>query len=280
MGNRPTQQIASLTAAEAFVIMDGPGASPAQALKVALTELIALGQLRPKGTMETRFVPIRDGVDTLPPTLRALWECLAAQPKARVLGLPVSEIGKAVRAQWKSQANSYIGAVIMPELYRRGLYSDERYRRFRFFPAMRVALTQEGQEIRKEVERLKWLSEGGPRHWERDMVGGTAGFAAMAGVTIFLFNQDGNFFKELALAEQAKVGAGLGNFHVPDLEGVDTLANLASVDWGNIDITGSIDTFFDSFDSFDSFDAVFDGGGGDFGGDNGGSDVDLDSSSE
>ena len=267
MEDLPVQPASSFTAAEAYIILEGPDAQPSRAVKVAITELIARGQLRAQGTIETRLVPVREAVGSLPPTLRALWDSLAAEPNTLIQGLSISEVGRLVRKHWGPRALKYVTAAIVPELRRRGIYGDEHFRRLRIFPSTRTALTDEGREVRQELQRLKRLSRGGPRRWEREVAGGVAGFAALAGASIFLFDQDRSVFRELALTQPVNVGAQVGNLHLPDLDGLRTIVEVADFAWGNIAISDSTDTFVDSFDSFD---ASFDSGGSDNGGDSGG----------
>jgi hypothetical protein len=42
--------------------MEGLDAEPSRAAKVAITELIARGQLRTQGTIEMRLIPVREMV--------------------------------------------------------------------------------------------------------------------------------------------------------------------------------------------------------------------------
>jgi hypothetical protein len=204
--------------------------------------------------------------------LRVLWDCLAREPKAFIQGLPISEIGRLVRNRWGPRAVTYVTTVIVPELRRRGIYGDEHFRRLRILPATRMALTAEGHEVRHEIERIRQLSRGGPRRWEREVAGGVAGFAALAGASIFLFDQDRSVLKELTLTAPANIGAQAGGLHLANLDNLSTSLETATFDWSTIAIGDSLEAFVDASDAFD---ASFDNFGGDSG--NSGSDSDGDS---
>jgi hypothetical protein len=295
---QPATAIAALTAAEAYLLLHGSNAKPAQAFKLALTELIGRGRLKPQQVPDARIYVLPRSGERLSPTLDIVWSHLARQAGAQWQGIAMKRLGKVVYEHWGQNAERYAKYDLAAALFDKGYYQQDQYRLLGLIPRKRTMLTPLGQQARQELERLQQLARGGQQRWAHEGIAGVAGFAALAGATIFLFDQQGDLLRTLALRPQTPAGAQSGYPYTADedstLSDGDTPTNVPDepqpgiipggggdfgaspeIDWGGFDTLTGVDWEsignLDTFDSaFDSFSASGDGGSSDSGGGDGG----------
>lgn len=276
-----------LTAPESHVLLHGQRVERVKAFKVALAELLARGRLRQIGGATGRLLAVRDNITPLPPPLQVVWDLVAAIPGAERTGVPLSLVGKAAMKRWGNGVASYPVREVMPQLRARGIYGQESYRILGFIPASREVLTAEGKRARAELVHLQHLAQQGEAGWQRVGIAGAAGFVALAGAAIFLFDTTPDILQQVALERARAMHTGASSYDTSgtsdwseeeaephDLPGAGgDFGSLPDFDWGNLDGLSGFDSAFDSFDSLDlgsdSGDSSSDSGG-DSGGDGGG----------
>lgn len=154
-----------LTAPESYVLLNGPSASGAEALKLAVLELVARGLLRiveaeeagPFGSQRRARVLVRTRGARPPttPVLASVWTLYTGIPPRTfgegIEGVPVDELAREAQSRYKP-LRRFVERVIMSNLIERGLYTYEQYRIFWFFPASRLVLSPAGAAARADLE--------------------------------------------------------------------------------------------------------------------------------
>jgi hypothetical protein len=274
-----------LSAPESYLLANGPAASAAETLKLALTELVATGRLR-LATQESRLLWLRrrttvlaEGARRGRPVREPLRAALAAFERTSFQErAAVKDVARAVVREYGS-LNGYRDRAVVAPLIAEGLVQEEEYTLFWRFTARRRGLSRRGIAARDrlaELQRIVRLEVRGRAH----NPSGAIGHAAAAGAGLLLVPE---LFPELRELARRRMEAG-------EEEGVDVAAYALSgadavtthgsadaptalldppsldlsFDFGALDDVGGLDAAMDAIDG-----GVSDGGGGD-GGDGGG----------
>jgi hypothetical protein len=276
-----------LSAPESYVLENGPTASAAETLKLALTELVATGRLR-LVEHESRFLgftrrttvltegPRRAG--PLRPPLRdalALFERTSASGRAAV-----KKVAQAVVNEHGS-LNGYRDRVVMRSLVEAGLFVEEEYRLLWLFTAHRHVVTRSGLAARARLAELQRTARLKVPAGADDPAGATAAAAAVGAALLLtpeLFPELRELQRRRGMeADEETAGLALsaadeGSEYLPTATPTAVLEPPSlelSFDFGALDAIGGLDAAMDAIDG-----GVSDGGGdgGDGGGDGGGGD--------
>lgn len=282
-----------LSAPESYVLLNGPGASGAEAFKLALLELVTRGSLRLATGQRKGAFGRRQEVSVLArgeragapdeAALSAVWRIFEAQRSQvyenGVTGVAVDEFAKAAARTYGS-IGKYAGTVVLPALSNRGFYRSESYRVLWLFPATRQVLTPQGEAERSELqERLELAEQEFGSLVNRDPRRALA-FLALAGASVLLVNELYPDLQRLQAQLGRRPEEGGGDSDVDDEgdSGEGGGLDLAGFDLGGFDLGGlSLDFDLSAFeaigDAFSAIDSGVDsGGGGDSGGGDGGGD--------
>ena len=148
-----------LSAPETYVLVNGPGASPKETLKLAFTELVASGRVKLTG----KLMEPGQRLGSLRPPLQ---NAFAAFEREYSTGgsLDVAKVARALVREHGSLAG-YRDNVVMRSLLDDGLFVAEQYRILWVIPATRHVLTPAGEAARADLQEMKerqpaWQSSG------------------------------------------------------------------------------------------------------------------------
>lgn len=188
-----------LTAPESYVLLNGPSASGAEALKLAALELVARGLLRiveaeevgPFGSQRPARVLVRARGARPPttPVLASVWTLYTGIPPRTfgegIEGVPIDELAREAQSRYKP-LRRFVERVIMSNLIERGLYTYEQYRIFWFFPASRLVLSPAGAAARADLEERLAMARAQFGGWATADPARALAFAGLAGAALLL----------------------------------------------------------------------------------------------
>lgn len=183
-----------LTAPESLVLRDGPGAKPAEVVKLAVLELVTRRVLR-LVEVETRSrrgkpkseVVIGAGARPAPtdgPLERVATIALEAKAQTYpdgTVGIAMPAFARVFVANYKNAPKLFIEHSVLPALEARGLYSRERRKFLRVFPYTHWARTPEGDRALARLDDLTTIAERDVNEWSEREPRRLATFLAMAG---------------------------------------------------------------------------------------------------
>jgi uncharacterized membrane protein YgcG len=192
-----------LSAPESYALLNGPNASGAETLKLALVELVGRGVLKLGEVEQSGFLGRTTGTSVLTrgdgsrfsvPSqgpLRTVLEVFETTPPKTfpdgTSGVPVSELAAAV-VRRSGSLDRFVKDEVLVELERRGLYEREERRVLWVFRTTQWRLTPVGQQAREELLRLMQLGDQEFGDWVDDQPGQALAYMAVAGSALFLMS--------------------------------------------------------------------------------------------
>jgi hypothetical protein len=196
------------SAPESYLLLHGPSASGRQALKLALTELVAGGQAR-LDRREARTLGFRRSVPTLAlgrapiRPLRAPVRTVLLELERAAAGrgpVDVSKLVERVRATYGS-LDGYRDRAVLPSLVEAGLCTEARHRLLWIIPVVRRSLTPQGEAARLELAELQRRGPDELRGRSDDQPGTALAYAGAAGAAVLLMPE---LFPELRELERIR----------------------------------------------------------------------------
>jgi hypothetical protein len=183
-----------LSAAESYVLLNGPSASGSEAFKLGLSEMVARGILvletiEQRGRFSRKQVAtLRGGPREAMPReqpLAAIWHLYQGLTPDGEPGVPVEKLARAAARQYQPLGR-FVRREVIPALVERGLYEARHERVLWLIPRTRYVLTPDGESAQADLRQ--WLDVGATRFagWADTDPTHALAYAGMAGAALLL----------------------------------------------------------------------------------------------
>ncbi len=269
-----------LTAPEALILRNPNQPQGREALKLALTELLARRILTMRHEEKKGFLGSVQSIDLLQRTPEASQQLPTGSPLQAVLGLLSGagmEMNQVVEQAQKTFGSDFSGFQqnhILPALVKRGLLETCTEKVLWVIPVTRYCHTPTGELTRQRLETQITQAHSLPDLLDND--------PAQAAALVFSLGSAALLVGEIrahsarlsqALRDHSSGADGMPLFYysASDGSGQPDKPDPTNFDGGLFDSNFDLDAFDNNMDTFDnSFDSSADAGGGDSGGDGGG----------